>query len=395
MNPFSDVKEAFKDFLEFMHEDVGLTFGWAIVATTLIVRLLILPLFIKQYRSMRRMQAYAPQIKELQARYKGNRQKLNEEMMSFYKENQINPFSSCLPLVAQLPIFIVLYYALRDFSKEAIGRAGLDFMWIIPDVAQNLLDIGWGAGLLLAIYAISQLLAGELNHTPATPTNQRWIMRLVPIGIVFGVTTFPVPAGVVIYWVTTNLWTCGQQLVIKRKIGPNPYIEEAAEAAGKEASAPSLPPGKRTSRTPPRATTAVSEAPSSKKRGPRGPDGGRPEAAGKVVPDGETPDLNGPSPEPAGPAKTGRRRPRTPAPPPAGPAPSQGRTSPGPAPAGEDDEGLPQDAAAPSTGAGPDSGVSGNGDEGSARDAGPTASRQRKTPRGGGQGGRRQPKRRR
>lgn len=289
MSVFGDIKNAFIDFLTFLHEDANLSFGWAIVAITLMVRLLILPLFLKQYRSMRRMQAYAPQIKELQAKYKGNRQKLNEEMMSFYKQNQINPFSSCLPLLAQAPIFIVLYYALRDFSKQTatldLAPGALEFMWVVPDISVDLLDIGWGAALLLAIYALSQLLAGELNVTPATASGQKWMMRGLPLIIVFFVTTFPVPAGVVIYWVTTNLWTCGQQLVIKRKIGPNPFLEEAEEAA---ASRPATKSGSRT--LPKEAAASVAEeAPPA------------PPKAKKTA-----------SPPPA--STDGRRRPRTPAP---------------------------------------------------------------------------------
>ena len=86
---------------------------------------------------MRRMQVVAPQIKELQAKYKGNRTKLNEELMKFYKENEINPFASCLPLVAQLPIFIALYYVLKHFAKDATVQGGsLSFMWAVPDVTR-------------------------------------------------------------------------------------------------------------------------------------------------------------------------------------------------------------------------------------------------------------------
>ena len=88
---------------------------------TVIVRTAMLPLVIKQYSSMRSMQMVAPQLKELQRKYKGNRQKLQEETMAFYKQNEINPFASCLPLVAQIPIFIALYYVLKDFRE---GRHG-------------------------------------------------------------------------------------------------------------------------------------------------------------------------------------------------------------------------------------------------------------------------------
>jgi YidC/Oxa1 family membrane protein insertase len=361
VNVFGNIKDAFISFLEFLHDDVHLTFGWAIVATTIMVRLLILPLFIKQYHSMRRMQAYAPQIKELQARFKGNRQKLNEEMMRFYKENQINPFSSCLPLVAQAPVFIVLYYALREFSRTAETRHGaLDFMWIIPDIARNLLDIGWGAAVLLAIYATSQLLASELSMTPATAGNQKWLMRLLPFGIVFFVTTFPVPSGVVIYWVTTNLWTCGQQLVIKRKIGPNPYLEEAAEAAAARPSG---------SRTPPKGAAALA-AEEGAVRAKRKQKPATEEGAGEV------PSGNG---RPAGGASR-RRRPRT-APP--AETPDERVPSNGEQPGAQDVEGAPPEVPGAEPGGGPGAG------------RGPRGAKPR--PRGGGGqgGGRRQPRKKR
>jgi YidC/Oxa1 family membrane protein insertase len=364
VNAFGDIKDAFISFLEFLHDEANLTYGWAIVAITIMVRLLILPLFIKQYRSMRRMQAYAPQIKELQARYKGNRQKLNEEMMRFYKENQINPFSSCLPLVAQAPVFIVLYYALREFSRTAETREGaLDFMWVIPDISRHLLDIGWGAAVLLAIYATSQLLASELSMTPATAGNQKWLMRFLPLMIVFFVTTFPVPSGVVIYWVTTNLWTCGQQLVIKRKIGPNPYLEEAAEVAAAR-------PGKAGSRTPPKGATAL--APEEGAPAPPEKRKQRPAARGGV---GETPSTNG---RPG--RASQRRRPRTapPAETPADRVPPNGEPS-----GGVDVEGEPPEV----------SGAEPSGGPGAGR--GPKGSKPR--PRGGGGpgGGRRQPRKKR
>lgn len=305
MNPFEAIKDVFRELLVFLHDDVGFSFGWAIVATTVIVRIVILPLFIKQYRSMRRMQAYAPQLKEIQRKYKGNRQKLNEELMRFYKENQINPFGSCLPLIAQAPVFFALYFVLREFSREAEGRPGLDFMWIIPDVAENLLDIGWGAAVLLAIYALSQLLASELSMTPATPSNQKWLMRGLPLIVVVGVTTYRVPAGIVIYWLTTNLWTTGQQLVLKRRIGPRPVLEE---------STPAGRPGARTSRTAPKpvaAAVAEGEAgrvESGRRRRPRTapPEAGpRPELRPETAADEERP-AEGRAPEP----RPARRRPR-------------------------------------------------------------------------------------
>ena len=191
---------------------------------------------------MRSMQMVAPQLKELQRKYKGNRQKLNEELMAFYKENEINPFASCLPLVAQLPIFIALYYVLKSFAKDATVSGGsVSFMWLIPDVRNQLQDIGWGAFVIVAIYALSQLLSTELSATPNMPDSQRRIMRFLPLVVVIFVFQFPVPSGLVLYWMTTNLWTGGQQLVMRHRIGlhladPAEVEKVAQQLAGKKGS---------------------------------------------------------------------------------------------------------------------------------------------------------------
>ena len=215
MNPLDLIEAPLRAVLEFFHA-IGFTWGWAIVMLTLLVRLILLPLFVKQYKSARRMQEVAPQMKELQRKYKGNKQKLQEEMMKFYKENDVNPFGSCLPLLLQAPVFIALYFTLRD-ANFADG-SDQSFMGAIPDISLLLTEIGWAVIPLVAIYAVSQLISTELSAMPTMSKNQRWLMRLLPIGIVFFVFQFPVPAGLVIYWATTNLWTAGQQLVLKRRI---------------------------------------------------------------------------------------------------------------------------------------------------------------------------------
>ena len=220
MNPLQLLEDPLRALLDFLHENLNLTYGWSIVVLTVIVRTAMLPLVIKQYKSMRAMQMVAPQLKELQRKYKGNRQKLQEETMAFYKQNEINPFASCLPLVAQIPIFIALYYVLKNFASDATVDGGsLSFMWLVNDVRVNFTEIGWGIYVLLVIYALSQLLSPELSFTPNMPDNQRRLMRLLPIGVVFFVWQFPVPAGLVLYWMTTNLWTAGQQLVMRHRIG--------------------------------------------------------------------------------------------------------------------------------------------------------------------------------
>ena len=250
MNPLDLLEGPLRSLLDFLHENVNLTYGWSIVVLTVIVRLCLLPLVIKQYASMRRMQAVAPQLKELQAKYKGNRTKLNEELMKFYKEEEINPFSSCLPLVAQLPIFIALYYVLRSFANDATVQGGsLSFMWAVPDVTEQLTDIGWGAFVIVAIYALSQLLLTELSATPNMPVSQRRIMRILPLVVVLFVFQFPVPAGLVIYWMTTNLWTAGQQLVMRHRIGLHLADPKDVSAAAKKGS-----------RTAPKAETAGAAA---------------------------------------------------------------------------------------------------------------------------------------
>ena len=215
MNPLDLLEAPLRAVLDFFHS-IGFTWGWAIVMLTLLVRLILLPLFVKQYKSARRMQEVAPQMKEMQRKYKGNKQKLQEEMMKFYKENDVNPFGSCLPLLLQAPVFIALYYTLR--SQNFADGTDLSFMYVVPDVSKLLTEIGWAVVPLILVYAVSQLISTELSATATMSRNQRWLMRLLPIGIVFFIFQFPVPAGLVIYWATTNLWTAGQQLVLKRRI---------------------------------------------------------------------------------------------------------------------------------------------------------------------------------
>src|SRR5919109_1892213 len=113
------IEDVLREVLEFFHISIGLPWAWSIVALTVAVRMLLVPLTIRQIHSMQRLQRYAPQMKEIQRKYKGDRQRLNEELMRFYRENQINPASSCLPLLAQLPVFFALYFVLNTFSKQA------------------------------------------------------------------------------------------------------------------------------------------------------------------------------------------------------------------------------------------------------------------------------------
>src|SRR6201985_1063256 len=122
LQPLIDVATA---VLKCFHDNVGLSWGLSIIAITVCTRAILIPLTYKQLKGMRAMQALQPQIKEIQAKYKNDKQRMQQEMMNFYKENRVNPFASCIPLVAQLPVFITLFYVLREELPSDIGcKAG-------------------------------------------------------------------------------------------------------------------------------------------------------------------------------------------------------------------------------------------------------------------------------
>src|SRR5215216_6192183 len=220
--------------LEFFHEQGHLPWAWAIVATTIVVRVVLVPLTVRQIHSMQSLQKHAPEMKEIQKKYKGDRQKMNEELMKFYRENNINPAASCLPLVAQIPVFFSLYFVLKDFSNHVPAGADLSWLHIVPDISAKA-NSHWSGYLLLAIYATSQVLSTWFMSTTMDKV-QRGIMLGLPLVFITVVAHFP--AGLVLYWVTTNLWTVGQGLITRRLVPKTP----APASAGP----------KRSSRTPPK-----------------------------------------------------------------------------------------------------------------------------------------------
>ena len=226
-----------RSILDALHS-IGLPWSWSIVGLTIIVRILLVPLTVKQIHSMQNMQAHAPQMKEIQRKYKSDRQKMNEELMKFYRENNINPASSCLPLLAQLPIFLGLFFALRDFAKEAEQRGselyGADLSWLhfVPSVAQEA-SSHWSGWVLIVVYVASQL-ASTYFMSGTMQKSQRYLMMALPFLFVPFIVNFP--TGLVLYWMTTNLWTVGQGLITRRLI---PKV-----------APPTAP--KRSSRTPPK-----------------------------------------------------------------------------------------------------------------------------------------------
>ena len=119
-NPLQPLIEFFEAILKFFHDSGGLGWGMSIIALTVVVRAALLPLTFKQFRSMQSLALHAPEMKKLQERYKNDKERQQQEMMKFYRENKINPFASCLPMVAQLPVFLALFYMLRADLRQDI-----------------------------------------------------------------------------------------------------------------------------------------------------------------------------------------------------------------------------------------------------------------------------------
>jgi YidC/Oxa1 family membrane protein insertase len=256
LQPLIDVFEA---VLVFFHDTIGLGWGFSIIALTIVVRALLLPLTLKQVKSMRGLQLIAPEMKKLQAKYKDDKQRLNQEMMKLYSEHKVNPFASCLPLAAQIPVFISLFYMLRKDLRHDIcpainpheltpgmsaelakrvtdpipcGASEHSQFWFIPDIT----DSATGKVLiaLIILYVGSQLISSLLMMTATADKNQRMIMLVLPF--VFVPFVYQFPAGLIMYWITTNVWTIGQQQFLRRIIGrnepPMPVMPPSADGEG-------------------------------------------------------------------------------------------------------------------------------------------------------------------
>lgn len=239
------VIEFFGRVLEFLHDMVAVVpalephaWGWAIVLLTLVVRIALLPLAIKQTRSMRAMQSLQPQIKELQKKYKVDRelmrkdperyrerkQKLNEEMMALYQREGANPLSSCLPLLAQAPIFIALFWTLRDY--EPLRDARFYFFTSFGDGGLEMLvsQAGWPGWLLIVLmsgtmfWSQKQMMARTAASGADNPMAQQQKILLYVMPLFLAVISFQFPLGILLYWVTTNAWQVAQQAIILREV---------------------------------------------------------------------------------------------------------------------------------------------------------------------------------
>lgn len=219
--------------LTFVHDTFGLNWGWSIVVLTVIVRIVLIPLTWKQFKSMRAMQTLQPQMKALQEKYKGDRQVLNQKMMEFYKENSVNPMGSCLPLLLQMPVFFALFYMLQAETKVG-GLFTIDNEWLWMNarwaeaagtwVAKNITEFDLP---LLLLYVASQFASSLMMATKDSAQRTMMLGMPVAIGIIMFMGKWP--AGLFIYWFTSNLWTIAQQLIITKTV---PVPEPAPVASG-------------------------------------------------------------------------------------------------------------------------------------------------------------------
>ena len=242
-NIFQPLIDVFEAVLKFFHNTVGVSWGWSIVLLTVVIRAALLPLALRQFHSMQKLQRLQPQMKALQAKYKEDKQRQQQELMRFYKENEVNPLASCLPLAAQLPVFLSLFYMLRKDLRDNICpsvqhayRLGLSPFTRTHGLGDTTAcGVHHGAGFLfigdltnkavgatlvtlIVLYVGTQLISSLMMATPTMDKAQRQLMLLMPLFFVVFVLSFP--AGVILYWITTNSWTILQQYIVRRRLGP-------------------------------------------------------------------------------------------------------------------------------------------------------------------------------
>ncbi|GAA0934177.1 membrane protein insertase YidC [Streptomyces sp. DSM 41524] len=260
--------------------DSGWAWGLSIVSLVVLIRICLIPLFVKQIKSTRNMQALQPRMKAIQERYKSDKQRQSEEMMKLYKETGTNPLSSCLPILAQSPFFISLYQVLNHIANNrtvgVIDQSLLDsarnahifgaplsvkFMDSaskVESLGASLTDVRIVTITMIVLMSASQfftqrqLMTKNVDLTVKTPFMQQQKMLMYVFPIMFAVFGINFPVGVLVYWLTTNVWTMGQQMfVIRRNPTPGSVAfkarqerlrasgklkEEPAEVAAKEAA---------------------------------------------------------------------------------------------------------------------------------------------------------------
>ena len=244
--------------------NTGLAWGLSIAGLVIIIRLLLVPLFVKQVNAQRKMAQHAPQIAELRKKYKNDKQRLNEETMKFYKENGVNPLAGCLPMIPQMIVFFSLFYVLRAIADWHPGvKPAYGLTVPVMESAQKATIFGVHLGdrllfshqavpLHVAIVIVLTVIVSasttfmtvrqsskrglmQTNVDPDNPlaASQKYMMYIVPF---FSLTGLYWQYGLVLYWVTTNLWTLGQQYFMFRN-----WTVEPTQAAGATAAAGGSP----------------------------------------------------------------------------------------------------------------------------------------------------------
>lgn len=215
-NLFTPITNVLGAILMFFH-GLGAPWWLAIVLLTIVVRGVLFPLTVKQVKSMRQMQELRPRLQEIQKKHKGDRQKLQEEQMKLYQESGVNPVGGCLPLLVQMPIFIGIFYVIREFG-------GTQGMIGVPDTQGTVESFTTGGMLwfnnlsqtdplylLPVISAVTMLASMEMTNNQMEP-QMRWVMRVMPVVFMFFTIFFP--AGLLVYIVTSNLVTLLQNYLI-------------------------------------------------------------------------------------------------------------------------------------------------------------------------------------
>lgn len=252
MTLFPSILAPIENLLEYVLvwlHTAGLSWAWSIIALTVIVRLAIFPITAKQTRSSLAMQRLQPYLKQLQAKYKDDRQELNQKMMEFYRDNKVNPLASCLPLLIQLPVFLSLFFVLKN-PDVFVGRS-TDFSWLLgfvedirqninngmsardmakfdPNIVRNWVGAGW---ILLVVYVASQMLSTVTMMNSPNP-QQKYMFLLLPVFFVPFILKFPV--GVMLYWITTNLWSLFQYLLVVRFTDTDREVVLPADSKGRK-----------------------------------------------------------------------------------------------------------------------------------------------------------------
>jgi YidC/Oxa1 family membrane protein insertase len=249
----------------------GWSWGLSIILLVVLMRLILLPLFIKQMNAQRKMAALAPQVAALRKKYKNDKQTMNQEVMKLYQENGANPLAGCLPLVVQLPVFFALFNVLRTISEDktaygltkAVVASAQHAHIITATIADRIVTtplppyhLAPGPvsakiviGITVLISATTTFLTvrqsvkrgiGQVGQDPNNPmaNSQKYMMYIAPL---FALSGMYWQFGLVLYWVTTNLWTLGQQHILFRNFQPMTDGAEAASAVGPASKSTTAP----------------------------------------------------------------------------------------------------------------------------------------------------------